>query len=543
MFGLLIFALVLSACGNGDTSTDDGADTGGQTSDTDTQPDEDASSLPDLGGREIIIVVENNYLPFNYVDLADGVAKGWDYDVWAEICERLNCVPVYVEAVWEGMIQGISEGQWDVAADGITITEERDEIVDFSIGYVAIEQRLLVRADDDRISEIEDIAADDDLVLGTQLGTTNYETATDYIDAADISTYDTFPFAIEALLGGDIDAVIIDEVAGQGYLGESADALKLVGRSLSSDYLGFAFPNGSDLVEPVNAALEAMMEDGFIAEVNAEFFGPGFAVTYDDVGDGAYAEDEEESSLPDLGGREIIIVVENNYLPFNYVDLADGVAKGWDYDVWTEICARLNCVPVYVEAVWEGMIQGISEGQWDVAADGITITEDRDEIVDFSIGYVAIDQRLLVRADEDRISEIEDIAGNDDLVLGTQLGTTNYETATDYIDAADISTYDTFPFAIEALLSGDIDAVIIDEVAGQGYLGESADALKLVGRSLSSDYLGFAFPNGSDLVEPVNAALKSMIDDGFLSEINTKYFGPGFTVTYDDVGDGAYAEE
>jgi polar amino acid transport system substrate-binding protein len=60
--------------------------------------------------------------------------------------------------------------------------------------------------------------------------------------------------------------------------------------------------------------------------------------------------------------------------------------------------------------------------------------------------------------------------------------------------------------------------------------------VKLVGDSLSSDYLGFIYPKGSDLVDPVNAALKSMMDDGFLQGVNTKYFGPDFDITYEDLG-------
>ncbi|MCZ7669010.1 MAG: transporter substrate-binding domain-containing protein [Chloroflexi bacterium] len=67
--------------------------------------------------------------------------------------------------------------------------------------------------------------------------------------------------------------MIIDEVAGQGYLGENADKLKLVGDSMSSDQLGFIFPLGSDLIEPVNAALSELMANGFLQEVNAQYFG------------------------------------------------------------------------------------------------------------------------------------------------------------------------------------------------------------------------------------------------------------------------------
>lgn len=249
----------------------------------------------DLGGRQVTIAIENAYLPFNYVDAETGEPGGWDYEVWDEICRRLDCVPVYVEAAWEGMIQAVADGQFDAAADGITITEDRAEIVDFSIGYVSIEQRLLVRIDEDRIESIDDIVNDESLSLGTQTGTTNYETAAQYLPEDRIQAFEQFPFAVQALLSGDLDAVIIDEVAGQGYIGENAEDLKLVGPSLSSDQLGFIFPKGSDLVEPVNEALGAMMEDGFLNGVNAKYFGPDFVVTYDDIGPGAYGDDEAET--------------------------------------------------------------------------------------------------------------------------------------------------------------------------------------------------------------------------------------------------------
>ncbi len=491
--------------------------------------DGEEAALPDLGGREISIAVENAYLPFNYIDPDTGEPAGWDYVVWEEICNLINCTPVYIESGWEGMIQAVADGQFDAAADGITITEDRAEIVDFSEGYINIDQRLLVRLDEDRIESIEDIAADENLVLGTQVGTTNYETATEYLDEGRIQAFEQFPFAVQALIAGDIDAVIIDEVAGQGYLGENADLLKLVGPSMSSDQLGFIYPLGSDLVDPVNAALNELMSNGFLQGVNAEFFGPAFDVTYDDL------FPEEESALPDLEGREIAIAVENAYLPFNYIDPETGEPAGWDYVVWDEICNLINCTPVYIESGWEGMIQAVADGQFDAAADGITITDDRAEIVDFSEGYINIDQRLLVRLDEDRIESIEDIAADENLVLGTQVGTTNYETATEYLDEGRIQAFEQFPFAVQALIAGDIDAVIIDEVAGQGYLGENADLLKLVGPSMSSDQLGFIYPLGSDLVDPVNAALNELKANGFLEEVNLEFFGPGFTITYDDL--------
>jgi polar amino acid transport system substrate-binding protein len=278
------------------------------------------------------------------------------------------------------------------------------------------------------------------------------------------------------------------------------------------------------------------MANGFLQNVNAQYFGPDFDVTYDDLFPPEEdAEAEESMALPDLEGREITIAVENAYLPFNYIDPETSEPAGWDYDVWNEICSLVNCVPVYIEAGWEGMIQAVADGQFDAAADGITITEDRAEIVDFSEGYINIDQRLLVRVDDDRITSIDDIVADEDLLLGTQTGTTNYETATSYLPEDRIQAFEQFPFAVQALIAGDIDAVIIDEVAGQGYLGENADKLKLVGESMSSDQLGFIYPLGSDLVEPINAALRELMANGFLQEVNAQYFGPDFDITYEDL--------
>jgi polar amino acid transport system substrate-binding protein len=264
---LAVFALIVAACGDGDAGSIEGND---------------------LDGREVTIAIENAYLPFNYINLETGEAGGWDYEAWDEICRILNCVPNYEEAAWDGMIVAVSEGQYDAAADGITITEERAETVDFSDGYINIEQRMLVRIDEDRFSEPEEFAADDTLLMGTQAATTNFLTAVAEIfdgddNAPRLLAFETFGIAIEALISGEVDAVLMDETAGQGYVGVNADELKVVGKSLSSDELGFIFPLGSDLVGPVNFALAEMVSSGFMDDLAEKYFSDQFILTYDDI--------------------------------------------------------------------------------------------------------------------------------------------------------------------------------------------------------------------------------------------------------------------
>lgn len=233
----------------------------------------------------------------------------------------------------------------------------------------------------------------------------------------------------------------------------------------------------------------------------------------------------QATELPDLGGRTITVAVENAYRPFNFVDEATGEAQGWDYDTLAEICSRLNCVPDFVETSWDGMLLAVSNGEYDVAADGITIKPDRAEIVDFSTGYVSLEQVILARVGEDRFTDGDTLKANSDLTIGVQPGTTNYFVAVDLVGEDRIVTYDTFPVAVQALIAGDVDAVVMDDVAGQGYVGVNGDKVQIVGDPLTAtEELGFAFPKGSDLVEPFNLALQSMTDDGTLQTINNKWF-------------------
>ena len=275
---LLIFvlALVAAACSSTATPCDEAEITTGE------------NGLPDLGGCEFTFAVENAYLPYNYIDAEDGEAKGWDYDVFNYLGEQMNFKPVYVAAAWDGMIQAVADGQYMIAGDGISITDERDKIVDFSDSYIVVEQRILVSVDNSDINSASDIA-NGDFVVATQKGTTNYELAVSLFGEDKVEAYDQFDFAIAAVISGDADATIIDETAGLGYMGANEDKVKLVGEGLQTDPLGFAFPEGSPLVDVINQGIALMKENGKLQEINDKFF-KNFTITYDDISDPVYDE-------------------------------------------------------------------------------------------------------------------------------------------------------------------------------------------------------------------------------------------------------------
>lgn len=232
-----------------------------------------------------------------------------------------------------------------------------------------------------------------------------------------------------------------------------------------------------------------------------------------------------QDRLPDLGGRTVRVAVENAYMPFNFVDNGTGQAAGWDYDAVNEICKRLDCEPEFVQAGWDGMIAAVAKGEYDMAADGITIKPERAQLVDFSQGYLTFQQVLLVRSGEDRFHNAKELASGAGLNVGVQSGTTNYDVAANLVGKERLVAYRTFPETVQALVAGKVDAVVIDDVVGQGYMGADADKVKITGEPLTArEELGFIYPKGSGLTKAFDAALGSMRDDGTLQAINDKWF-------------------
>jgi ABC-type amino acid transport/signal transduction systems, periplasmic component/domain len=232
--------------------------------------------------------------------------------------------------------------------------------------------------------------------------------------------------------------------------------------------------------------------------------------------------------LPNLEGRVIHAVTENAYYPLNFAG-PDGQGIGLEYDVINEVARRLNATVEWDLTAWDVMIESVRSGQFDIGADGITITAEREEQIDFTEPFITVEQYFLVRADEDRISGPESFAENTDLLFGAQAGTSSFYTAIyDILDGDEanprVKTFDSFGAAVQALKAGDVDAVIADQAAATGYIGADPGAFKQAGEAIKSDPFGFILTPGSDLVEPVNAALDSMRADGWLDERITYWF-------------------
>ena len=479
--------------------------------------------LPDLAGRVVVAVTGNDYTPLNFIDPATGKSVGWEYDAVNEICRRLNCTVDWQVTSWDAMIQAVAEGQFDVGMDGITITDERAQVIDFSAPYMTSQQFMLVRADENRFADPAAFGADAELLVGAQAGTTGFYTAVyDILDGDEanqrIVLLENFGATVQALIAGDVDMVLVDAASGRGYIGANPEKLKIVGSALGTEDFGFIFTPDSDLVEPFNAAIATMKKDGFINSLNIRWF-----FLTDPNGPDAYDQ------LPDLAGQVVVAVTGNDYTPLNFIDPTTGASVGWEYDAVNEICRRLNCVVDWQVTSWDAMIQAVAEGQFDVGMDGITITDERAQVIDFSAPYMTSQQFMLVRADENRFADPAAFGADAELLVGAQAGTTGFYTAVYEILDGDeanprIVLLENFGATVQALIAGDVDMVLVDAASGRGYVGANPEKLKIVGDALATEDFGFIFTPDSDLVEPFNAAIKTFVLDDYDDHLNTKWF-------------------
>ncbi len=249
----ILFSLLIAAC---TTATEAPADS------VSLEP------ITDLGGIEITVGVENEYPPFNNLNIDTAEGEGWDYDVFRALCERLNCVPIFTEIAWPPF-EMMGAGELDVVGDGITLKIGRSMIVDFGDPYIEYGMVMMMRTDN--VYETPEDFAASDARVASQAGTTNEASALELVGEGRVDNYGEWPIAVEALVAGDADGVAIDAVAAAPYIQQHPGELMSGFALTSGELLAFVFPPGSPLQGPFNQALQDMLNDGSLDAICQEW--------------------------------------------------------------------------------------------------------------------------------------------------------------------------------------------------------------------------------------------------------------------------------
>jgi ABC-type amino acid transport substrate-binding protein len=232
--------------------------------------------------------------------------------------------------------------------------------------------------------------------------------------------------------------------------------------------------------------------------------------------DGEAPADGEDLGLEQPG--QIRVGSDMDFDPFEFIE--DGQPQGFDIDLMNEIAERLDLEVEFVNTSFDTIFTQLASGEFDAIISAITITEDRQQSIDFSEPYFSANQALLVPADSD-ISSTADLEGVD---VGVQAATTGAEYANENFGDATIVEFPTSPAGINALEAGQIDAFFIDlPVASNA--AEGSENLELVEEVDTDEDYGIGIQQGNDgLREAINEQLRAIIDDGTYEEIYSTWF-------------------
>ena len=198
----------------------------------------------------------------------------------------------------------------------------------------------------------------------------------------------------------------------------------------------------------------------------------------------------------------------------------DGGFEGIDVEIATAIADKLGLELVVDDMDFSAIIAAVQSGQSDIAMAGMTVTDERKENLDFTDSYAEAVQVVIVPEDSD-IKTVDDLANNKK--IGCQEGTTGYIYCSDDYGADNVDAYTNGAMAIQALLSGKVDAVVIDNQPAKAFV-EANKGLKILDTEYVTEQyaIGIAKDN-TELYDAVNGALKELIEDGTVQGIIDKY--------------------
>ncbi len=208
------------------------------------------------------------------------------------------------------------------------------------------------------------------------------------------------------------------------------------------------------------------------------------------------------------------------YAPFEFMDEKQQ-ATGFDIELIRALGADMGYTDVNIEtAAFDGLIPALQAGKYDAVISAMTITEDRAKAVTFSDKYFLSGQYIAMKKGAN-IKSMDDLKGKK---VGVQLNTTGQYAVED--KGMEPNKYDTTPDAMNALISGGVDAVVADSPVVLWFQAQNPTAqIESINADSGEEYYGIAMKLGNtELADKMNASLKKLMDNGTYNDIYKKWF-------------------
>ena len=261
--GLTVAALALTACG-GSSSTASSAAASSVASSAAASSEAASAAATELTTVEAgkLTMATNAAFPPYEMTTDAGEFEGIDIETAQAIADKLGLELQIDDMDFDAALLSVQQGKADIVMAGVTVTDERKAVMDFSDSYATGIQSIIV-------PEGSDIASPDDLAgkkIGTQRGTTGYIYCSDDFGDENVVAYDAGLTAVQALNNGQVDAVVIDNAPAKEFVAANP-GLVILDTSYAEEDYAIGVAKGSSLKDAVNAALEELKADGTLQSI------------------------------------------------------------------------------------------------------------------------------------------------------------------------------------------------------------------------------------------------------------------------------------
>lgn len=263
----VVMALGLSACGGNNSAASSSAAGSVSGSASGSASNGDAAFTTVTPGK-LTMSTNASFPPYEMV-ADDGSFEGIDIEVAGAIAEKLGLELQVDDMGFDAALQAAQTGKSDMVMAGVTVTEERQAVMDFSNSYANGVQVVIVK-EDSPIQTVDDLANAN--MIGCQMGTTGYIYCSDTPENGGfgedhVTPYDDGAAAVQALMNGQIDAVVIDNMPAQEYVAANPGLKILDGEFTNEDYAIGVAKGNTALLDAINGALEELTADGTIQSI------------------------------------------------------------------------------------------------------------------------------------------------------------------------------------------------------------------------------------------------------------------------------------
>lgn len=219
----------------------------------------------------------------------------------------------------------------------------------------------------------------------------------------------------------------------------------------------------------------------------------------------------------------ITVATDATWPPMEFINESQELV-GFDIDLMNAIAEAAGFEVEFQNVAWDGIFAGLANGDYDAVISSVTITEEREETMDFSQAYLNAGQVLIVQAGgPDSVTGLGDMAGS---TLGAQIGTTGAILINE-TEGVDLRSYDELGLAIEDLANGRVDGVVADTPIAANYALQNenySDSLKIVGDPFTEELYGVAVTEGNDeVLSRINEGLDTVLNDGTIEDLRDKW--------------------